>query len=630
MKPAFRFLAILLVVSLKGTAASLNLQTEVIELQNRIENQINRNMGSLLATQLPVTSFEVATRVKVVEVPPAAEPKPDKKKRELEEMPAGMDLGSVDVRELIESYKQQIEEMKAFKETAVQPSKPEPKFAISRLEIILGLDSRYDEAYVRQFREWFSKRVKLDYGPATVATVNALKDLPKKPEEKLPTDPAIDGKKPGPLNDLTFLAYLILAIGLVAASWFLSMGLRKLGEGSKKLLVEHTNTVSPEQQQRQRERGARRRDDEDDPDMVPILIDSTLRPPPVLDELLGKISLLCMELGSRVNELVQVWLSNGTEGYLKAAVLIDSIVAVREKMRGESVIAALRIPLDADLATSYEVNIVEAYRQASQMSKETKFEYLGRIYWDLLSIRTLGLESMRRPFDYMQGMNDVDFTELLNAQDNQTKALALMFSDSNRTKIFLEKVDDAGKEQIIHSMLNISQISKKQIRSMDGFLKEKFSQHTQNAEGSLVNLFPRTVDILNSITAVDEIRVLRNVVQALPDEGVTLKQQYVTLAFVDEWHMEYISKLVRIASISELAQLIHMVPEVQESILSVCSDRMKTMLQDDLRMRVPEIGVLDKNMQALRSKWRAFCLNENISMGKVMSFKKRDDLKHAG
>jgi len=628
MKPSLYGLVILVLLRMSQASAQLNLQTDVVELQNRIESQINRNMGSLLSTQLPITSFEVATRVKVVEVPPA-NPKPDKKK-ELDEMPAGMDLGSVDVRELIESYKQQIEEMKAFKETA-QVNKPEAKFAISRLEVILGLDSRYDEAYIRQFREWFTKRVKLDYGATAVATVNAMKDAPKKPEEKIP-DAAKEPQKRGPFDDLTFLAYLILATGLVAASWFLSVGLRKLGEGSKKLLVEHTNAVTPEQQQRQRERGTRRRDDEDDPEMIPILIDSqsTVRPAPLVDELLGKISLLCMELGSRVNELVQVWLSNGTEGYLKAAVLIDSIVSVREKMRGESLIAALRILLDADLAISYEVNIVEAYRQASQMSKDVRAEFLAKIYWDLLSIRTLGLESMRRPFDYMQAMNDVDYAELLNSQDNQTKALALMFSDANRTKIFLEKVDDSGKEQIIHSMLNISQISKKQIRSMDGFLKEKFSQHNQNAEGNLVNLFPRTVDILNSITAVDEIRVLRNVVQALPDRGLALKQQYVTLAFVDEWHMEYVSKLVRIATISELAQLIHMVPEVQENVISVCSDRMRTMLQDDLRLRVPEIGILEKNMQLLRSKWRTFCLSENISMGKVISFKKKDDLKHAG
>ena len=612
-----------------AASAQMRLQTDVVELQNRIEAQINRNMISVLATQLPMTSFEVATRVKVIEVP-LDSPRPDKKK-DLEVLPAGMDLGSIDVRELIESYKQQIEEMKALKD-AGQARPAEPKFAIHRLEVILGLDNRYDEAYVRQVREWFTKRVKLDYGPSSVATVNSLKDLPKKDDSKPELPKAESTPKKGPFEDMAFLADLVLAVGLVLAAWLLSMGLRKLGEGSKKLLVEHTNTPQPEQQQRQRERGARRRDDEDDPEMIPLVIDSvsSIRPAPLIDEMLGKISLLCLELGNRVNELVQVWLSSGTEGYLKAAVLIDSIVSVREKMRGESIISALRIPLDASLASSYEVNIVEAYRQASQMSKEVRAEYLSKIYWDLLSTRTLGLESMRRPFDYMQSMNDTEYSEMLHSQDSQTQALALMFSDSNRTKIFLEKVDDSGKEQIIRNMLGISQISKKQIRVLDGQLKEKVNQHVADEEGSLVNLFPRTVDILNSITAVDEIRVLRNVVGALPDQGLALKQQYVTLAFVDEWHPEYIAKLVRIATISEMAQLIHMVPEVQETILAVCSDRMKTMLQDDLRMRVPEIGVLEKNMQILRGKWRAFCANENIPMAKVISFKKKEDLRHAG
>jgi HAMP domain-containing protein len=596
------------------------IQTHLIELQNRIESQINRNVNSLIATQLAPNSFEVAVKVKVVEIPPVP-PKPDKKK-EIESMPAGMELGSIDVREIIESYKQEIDELKAFKESTKE--KQESKFALSRIEVIVGLDESFSNEYVVQFSDWLTKRVRFDYSNQAIATVGRTKALPVKslPEKGLHWR-----------DFLPILPLFFLALGLVLAALFLARGLRKLGEGSKNFTIEHKTPLQLDQNQNVNQKVNEEIKEEtqvaDGTDEEQIVEDE-LKQPPDTENLLGKITFLCYELGARVNELVRVWLDNGGEGFLKTAVLIDTIVTFRERFIAESKVpSTLKIPLDSDLATSYEVNITEAYRQTAQLTPELRAENLNKIYWDLLSMQTLGVKAMRRPFDYLQSMNDFAYTEALKVQSDEARALALMFADPSKTKLVLETSGDEEKAKMIQSMIKMSQVSKKQIWDIDSSVKIQMLNRALSAEDNVVNLLPRMMDILNSLSPVEEIRVLRKIASGLADHGTTLKQKYVTLAFVDEWHTEFVSKLAAIATTSEMVQLIHLIPDVKETVLSASSERMKMIIRDDLKIQRSDEVALAKSIKQLRQKWRQLCANENIVMGDVISFKKKDDHKNA-
>lgn len=620
------FLAVFFSFVLGTSAQAQKLQSHILELQNRIEAQIDRNLTNLISTQLAPTTFDVSTRVKVVEIPPAP-PKPDKQK-ELDGMPAGMELGSVDVREVIDSYKKQIEELKAFKET--QQKIEEPKFSVTRIEVVVGLADTYDDAYVAQFQEWLTKRVSLDYGANAIATVNKAKPLPVK-----------EPVGPNWRDFLPLFYYALLSLALVIAAWLLSRGLIRLGEGAKSIVIEHKNAFNLEHNQRIEKKAEEKLEELGDAKELPALEaaqedEENLELLQVGEELIGKITYLCLELGKGVNDLVRFWLDNGSEGYLKTAVLVDMIVTLKEKVSAETeaanltfkqkypqetaaAIAKLVIPLDPDLASSYGVNLSEAYREAANMADDVKVEFLEKIYWDLLQIRTLGAHNMRKPFDYLQAMNDMAFAEAMKTQSDEAKALALMFGDSKKTKTFLSTVNEQEKERIVSNMMNLTQVSKKQISDIDSAMKLKLINSTMNPEESLVNLFPRTIELLNTLSPLDEVKVLRRTVATLPDRGLTVKQQHTTLAFVDEWHEEYVAKLVKVSTSAELVHLIQVIPECKDLVLSVCPDKMKMIISDDLAMTTPDENTLAKTIKQLKQKWKTICMNENIAMGHVIN-----------
>lgn len=634
MKTHFQTIFRLAQVMLFGTLLGFNAQAQrlpahVLELQNRIESQIDKNLTNLLSTQLATSTFDVSTRVKVVEIP-AAPPKPPPKKEDTNNMPAGLDLGTVDVREVIESYKTQIEEMKAFRDNVKQKS-DEPKFSVNRIEVVVGLSDVYDDAYVAQLQDWLTKRVKTDYGSVAIATVSKTKPLPLKEA------PGLSWR-----DFLPMLAYALLAIAFVLAAWLISRGLIRLGEGAKNIIIEHKNAFNLEHNQRvdQKVEEKQLADDFNKSGASAMLDfekdkDEDLELLQAGEELIGKITFLCLELGKGVNDLVRFWLDNGKDGYLKTAVLIDMIITLKEKVSTETeaanltnkvkhahetaaAISSLQIPIDEDLASAFSVNLGEAYREAAVMTQEAKVSLLEKIYWDLVQIRTLGPQNMRQPFDYLQTMNDMAFSEALKTQPDDTKALALMFGDPKKTKAFLSAASATEKEKLITNMMGLSQVSKKQIWDIDSAMKLKLINSSLRPEDNLVDLFPRTIDMLNTMSPIDEIKVLRKTVNQLPDKGVTMKTQLTSLAFIDEWYPEYVAKLVKVSTAQELVQLIQLIPESRDVVLSACPDKMKMIIQDDLDVASKDEAAIGKAMRQLKTRWKNICASENIAMGSVL------------
>jgi hypothetical protein len=566
-----------------------------------------------------------------------APPKPEKKK-ELPDSASGMELGSIDVREIIESYQNEITELKLYKEK-LQPERKEPQFNVTRIEVVVGLSDKYDDVYMAQFKQWIVKRIQYDYGRNALATVNKQKsapivEIPKKPLEPLTWREFIP-----------YLGYALLGLAFILAAWLLGRGLTKLGQGAKNFVIEHKNPFSLEHSQNQKLESKtelkhlledNRVSPSTEGDADEHLKEKSVGQSAQEDELVGKIIYLCLELNRGVNELVRIWLDNGNDGYLKTAVLIDTIVTLKEKVSAETsaasinlkanqsaetsaAIARLSIPLDDDLTTSYGVNLSEAYSQAAQMQVDEKKQYLDKIYWDLLQLRTLGVKNMRKPFDYLQAMSDVDFNEAMKFQADEAKALALMFGDQTKRKNYFSSIQGDEKEKIVQIMIGLSQISKKQIWDFDAAVKVKLISSSLNLSENFVNLLPRTMEMLGSLGAVDEIKMLRKVCTTLPDQGTAIKQQHATLAFIDEWHEPYVTRLVKIASSSELVNLIHVIPEARESVLIVCPDKVRMMVIDDLNLKPSDPQTVEKNMYELRRKWKNICTTQNINISLVVN-----------
>lgn len=599
--------------------AQAQLRSNVLDTRNKLEVEIQKNLSDLISTRLEKTTFNVAVRVQVKEAP-SGKKKPETP-QEKESLPAGLGVGLIDVRELVESYEKQIEEMKLLKESLQE--REDPKFQATKIEVIVGLDeSTYDEVYAAEFGKWLTQRVLTDFGNLGKSEVNRFKLKDKSIEKDLEkTAPTLDKNKDLSIRDIIYLVCAgLVVLGLIMLGSLVRSGLKENGTGKKDLVLEPKG-----------EWALKNLDTVGDlsslPEPAPILEPVQRLSARDLEHILGKIAFVCMELGLKVNELVRVWVDSGEQGYIKSALLIDSMMAAREKiMSTTGALPALRIPLDEDIASSQEENLAEAYRQVSQMSDFDRLAKLEEIYWDLISVKTLGLQSLRRPFDFLQSLNQESLKEVLETQKEESKALALMYLPGDSQREYFNSIENDEKEKVLKKMLTNNQISQKQIWDLDTSLKVSLINQSSQAEEKLVNLFPRTIEVLQTLDALSEIRMLRNIAPSLPEGGLVLKQQYTTLAFLPEWKPEYIRRLVASCTGQEIVRLMRTFELAQSTILEACTEKVRIIVGDDLRLKDSDDELAaTKTLAAIKNKWLKIVANENIPMSKVIQIQKEGE-----
>ncbi|HPI40703.1 MAG TPA: hypothetical protein PLJ21_07850 [Pseudobdellovibrionaceae bacterium] len=581
---------------------------ELLEVRNKLEKDIQENLSSLISTQLHRESFSVAARVQVQLIPP-----PEKKKEEKiekEPPPAGLDLGIISAYELAESYEKQLEELKLKKDELNKQTTPS-QFQITKIEILVGLNPEYGNDYFKKFESWLKTKIKKDYGSIGFAGVNALSN--KKIEKKI-EEPVVPKDEPFQMKYLSLiLAALLLTLGLFILGMLLKSGLNRVATATKPLKIEPQGEFQIA--------GLNNEKPIEEPtETLPAPRPDIYTDHDQIDRLTKKIAFLVLELEKNISDLVQVWIDSGEEGFMKTSLLVDTVLTARENIMSETGnFASIPIPLTEEMAKLYEENLSESYRRIVNLPEQEKLDYLEKIYWDLVSVRTLGLKSLRRPFDFLQSISRENLNELLLNQSEQSRALAIMYLPEDIQESALNEFPDDIRENIVKNALKNSQLSDKQIWDMDTSLKVTVINQSASPTEKLVNLFPRTIEVIKSLNVLEEIRILRRVAPSLDQKGLLLKQQHNTLAFIEEWKSEYIGKLVRVSTAEELVTILHMIPEAKESVLVECNETMKMIIQDDLRLPESKDESRKVNLlESLKSKWNRIAANDNVPMSKVI------------
>lgn len=604
----------LIFFSVVATLISLPAQAQVtakmMEVRAKLEKDIQENLRNVIGTQLETQTFSVAVNIQMKETKPP-EPAP-LKKPEVSDKPLGLDLGVIDVQGLMDSYERELAEARAKQEP--KNKNTEPQFQISSINVTVGLDERYPEAYRAEFGQWLSKRMTSDYGSLAKSAVNVIRltEKTKAEIEQEKTKTWLDH-----LKSLQALAGMfLLATALFVGLTWVGFGLRRVATAQKSLAIQQLGDWNLNGEAL----GAGSGGAELDGESATLQKVETLPSNHDLETQIAKIAFVCMELKDRVNELVRVWIDNGEDGIVKTALLVDAIITAREKILARAgAIPQLQIPLDPELVQAREESLAEAFREVAQMEIEDRLPRLERIYWDLISVRTLGLQSMRRPFDFLGGMNTTEIQTVLQGQKSDARALAVMYMEPAVQAEFVNTLAEPDREQMIAGVLAYNQVPQKTIWDMDTSVKVASMTVAEPNKERVVNLFPRTLEVLGTLNSLDEIRILRRIVPSLPDQGHTLKTQYSTLAFVDLWRSEYVRKLAGVATGDELTTLIRTVPTAKDRILSECPPKVKTIVEDDLQMNsVLEDSISNNRLDALRAKWNRILASEKISLARVV------------
>lgn len=595
MKLAASFL--ILFLSMGAWAQSANLASDVVKIRNNIESEVRKNLEDLISTKLEKKTFTVAVRIQLTPIQP-----PKKEKNGAEQgLPDGMDIGSIDVRNLVDSYEKKIEELKTLKEQA----KDGKQYQISAMEAFIGLDESYPEQYGKDLKKWLQARLSKDYGPVAKANVGTITPQDKKNMQPEEEESFISKLRPW----TSVIAALALSMALVALGLLLKSGMLKSAGVRKNISLEqkgelllNSSDATKEQKQNDAESSVLARSQGEE-----------------LDQMIKKIAFVCLEIGAKINELVKVWIDANEEGFVKTALLVDCLICAREKIMTETgALAPLRIPIEQDMITNYEEHLSEAYRNVSVMPDSEKLDLMNVIYWDLISIRTLGLQSLRRPFDFLSQSETAEVRTILQNQSEDTRALALMYLPKETQTDLLTEMDEGNRTQTIRAMLLNSEVDTKKLWDHDTSVKILVESKNSIDQVRLVNLFPRTLDAIQSLTPLNEISTLRKVSPSLPHDGRTLKHHFLTFAFVDEWKSESLRRLTQIATAEEILHLMLALPACQESLLQECPPVMRTILEDDLKISASiDPNSQNQKLKSLKAKWTKLLQVENISLSSL-------------
>jgi hypothetical protein len=596
-----------------STVRAQSLTSESFDVRNRMENEIQKNLQSLISTQLDTKKFTVAVRAKVIPIPP---PKDEKKKVEIETLPAGMDLGVIDVREILASYEKQLEELKIRQDLLKKDDTI--KYQISSLEVVVGLDETYGDEYINKFSSWLKTKMKADYGATAKTVVNKLQLTT---EKKVDEEKAAEQARKDEMNEKLKNFLLPIAIGLLALALIVAMMLvgRAIKSGLQQMALAQKNLAIEQKGEWLLSNAAG--DEENVPESLPAAVSENMTPQ--LERLFDKIACICMEINGNLNDLARIWMDAGDHGYLKTALLIDTMVSAKERVMNDPSVTAIgrvRIPLDQDLMQSRSEGLTEAFKKMTEIEDKEKYDILEELYWDLVSVRTLGVQSLRVPFDFLQSMPKDNVISLLETQRDDTRALAVAYLPAATQNEVLNEYNEKNKSELIKNMLETSRIPEQQVWDVDTALKVVAINQGPGQKEKFVNLFPRTMEILQGLNQLEEIRILRKITPELPDQGSQLKKQHSTFAFIDQWKPEYIRKLTQVATADELQTLIRQIPTAQEILLSECAPKVRTIVEDDLRLTATvDDGATNTKLSSLRAKWNRLVVAESIPMSRVMN-----------
>ena len=145
----FIFLIFILLMSHQGSASLL----EQLRLETEIEEKVNNNLRTTLATQLKPETFNLAVRVKI-----QSRKKEDRTKELKDTSPqvaAGLGFADVDVQKIIDSYERELEVIKRSKDLS------QVDYNISSMTILVGVSELYTDEYVATLADWLKISVRI-------------------------------------------------------------------------------------------------------------------------------------------------------------------------------------------------------------------------------------------------------------------------------------------------------------------------------------------------------------------------------------------------------------------------------------------------------------------------------------
>ncbi len=332
-----------------------------------------------------------------------------------------------------------------------------------------------------------------------------------------------------------------------------------------------------------------------------------------------KVAFLALSSKENMAQVTQIWLDDGELGRSKIALVLDCVLAnlgnIELAKAGNK-----NFTIDWTMPESIknDKGLSKAFKAVALMDIETKFAMLDRAYWDLLSIRTLGANLTKQRFSAFAQLSPSSIHKILSAQDRKVKSVTCLHLPPEKLKLVIATMSIEEKKTIVEQAFNYPDMSFADLDFVDNHLNV-LVQMEQMQNVNSVEL-PRLVPGLLAVSSpLEEIQLVNQVLATNQESAFFLKQNYPSIAFLNEWPKDKLKLLLGKARNLELLAIIQAMPELKENVLSVLPARARTMLADDLQSRVLSEEDVNANLTDLRSRLNYMYENNEIDLLQIFN-----------
>ncbi len=332
-----------------------------------------------------------------------------------------------------------------------------------------------------------------------------------------------------------------------------------------------------------------------------------------------KVAFLALSSKENMAQVTQIWLDSGEFGRSKIALVLDCVLANLGNIElAKAGNKDFSIDWTMPDSIKNDKGLSKAFQAVGSMDMETKYTMLDKAYWDLLSIRTLGANLTKQRFSGFAQLPPSSIHKILNSQDRKVKSITCLHLPPDKLKQVIATMSTEDKKVIVEQAFNYPDMSFEDLDFVDNHLNVLVQmEQLQNVDS--VEL-PRLVPgLLAVISPLEEIQLINQVLATNQESAFFLKQNYPSIAFLNEWPADKLKMLLAKARNLELLALIQTMPETKDLVLSVLPGRARSMLSDDLQSRTLSADDINSNLTDLRARLNYLYENNEIDLLQIFN-----------
>lgn len=305
-----------------------------------------------------------------------------------------------------------------------------------------------------------------------------------------------------------------------------------------------------------------------------------------------KINLILPKVQNDFDTLLQTWCAAGNDGYQKVVCFAEVV--------GKDI---GRLPIPADATQE----VAAAFSRMYDLPLKIKQSIVEKIYWDLITIINLGMDSLAQPFGYLAGSDPSMINQMLIEENPKMKTMVSIYApDDVRQKMFAP-LDDGQKLEILKNASELSSITQSELKSLNKAFQNKMKV-TDGQDN--IQLGTALDKIVSALTKIDELLLLPQ----LQGYGIQMyKRKNVSVAFLHEWPDNKLGLLMSQLKTDHILTYLRLKPDMKDRILSLCQPRAAAVIGDEIG-REDRVSAADKESHLLDIAELMYEFKENGSI----------------